>query len=225
MIPYKLIRSQRKTLSLRITAEAEVEVRAPLRMPLEKIEDFITEKENWLQKHLTHLTKAKENRHQFQVTYGMSLQLLGKPYKLSPRPGKEIGFDGQTFYAPPGLSSEELRNHFIRIYKTLAQEYLFSRASYFTQLMKVKPTGISLSSAKTSWGSCSGQNRIRFSWRLIMAEKSIIDYVVVHELAHILEHNHSPRFWAIVAAILPDYPQHRQGLRALQKRLEGENWE
>jgi len=74
------------------------------------------------------------------------------------------------------------------------------------------------------WGSCSSRGSLNFSWRIMMADDAVIDYVVVHELAHLVEMNHSPRFWAVVAGVLPDYSKRRARLRLLNKKLEGEDW-
>ena len=92
-------------------------------------------------------------------------------------------------------------------------------------VMGVAPTGIKITGAKTRWGSCSSKNSINFSWRLVMADDEIIDYVIVHELAHIKELNHSPRFWAVVEGTLPDYKSRRSRLKLLQKKLAAEDWE
>ena len=84
---------------------------------------------------------------------------------------------------------------------------------------------VPINSAKTRWGSCSGKNSINFSWRLIMADDYMIDYVVVHELMHIKVHNHSDRFWMHVAAVMPDYKERRLQLKEFQKRVANEDWD
>ena len=86
------------------------------------------------------------------------------------------------------------------------------------------PSGVKITAADTRWGSCSGKNRLCFSWKLIFADLAAVDDVVVHELAHIREHNHSPRFWALVKEILPDYQLRKERLKTLQERLSEEDW-
>ena len=90
---------------------------------------------------------------------------------------------------------------------------------------KVSPAAVKINEAKGRWGSCSSKKSLNFSWRLMMAGESVIDYVVVHELAHLKEMNHSPRFWAEVGRVLPDYPGRRAKLKELQKLLSVEDWE
>ena len=86
-------------------------------------------------------------------------------------------------------------------------------------------TAVKINSAKGRWGSCSGKNSLNFSWRTVLASDDAIDYVVVHELAHTIEHNHSSRFWNIVEKTLPDYRRRESEFKALSDRLARENWE
>ena len=100
-----------------------------------------------------------------------------------------------------------------RALSKLAKEVLPCRVAYYSELMQLYPAGITITGAKTRFGSCSGKNRICFSWRLMQYPQEAIDYVVVHELAHIVHKNHSQQFYALVAQYLPDWKQRRQLLR------------
>ncbi len=101
----------------------------------------------------------------------------------------------------------------IKILKQKAKDYLPKAVEYYGNLMGLKPTSIKITSARGRFGSCSGKNGICFSYRLMMYPKEAIDYVVVHELAHIKHHDHSPRFWNLVANYMPDYKQRRKLLK------------
>ncbi len=105
----------------------------------------------------------------------------------------------------PELSKAELD-----ALRKAAKAYIPPRIDLFAAQMGVRPTAVRFTSAKTRWGSCSAKNAVSFSVRLMTKPPEAIDYVVVHELAHILEHNHSPRFWAIVARYLPDYRERKK---------------
>ena len=100
-----------------------------------------------------------------------------------------------------------------------AKALLPLRIAYFARQMGVSPARVTVTGARTRWGSCSGKGNLCFSWRLMLAGPEEIDYVVVHELAHLREMNHSPRFWALVEAVLPDHKQRRQRLKQLQAAL------
>ena len=95
-----------------------------------------------------------------------------------------------------------------------AREILPGRVAFYAKQMGVAPARITITGARTRWGSCSGKGNLNFSWRLMLAGEREIDYVVVHELAHLREMNHSPRFWAVVEAVLPDYRERKKALTA-----------
>ncbi len=97
--------------------------------------------------------------------------------------------------------------------KILARDAFIERSCLYAARMGVEFKKIRLSSAKTRWGSCSVRGSLSFNWKLIQAPVEILDYVVVHELAHLIEHNHSPRFWAKVAEFFPDYKKAKLWLK------------
>lgn len=94
-----------------------------------------------------------------------------------------------------------------------ALDILPGRVAYYARLLGVTPTGITVTGARTRWGSCSGKNRLCFSWRLMQYPPEAVDYVVVHELAHILHHDHSPAFYAVIESVMPDHMARRAMLR------------
>lgn len=100
-----------------------------------------------------------------------------------------------------------------------AKETLLNRLSFQAERMNIQFSSFGLSNARTRWGSCSSKRRIRLNWRLVHCDVSLIDYVVVHELAHCLEMNHSQRFWNIVANHYPDYKNARKQLRLQSSSL------
>jgi len=108
-------------------------------------------------------------------------------------------------------------------YRARAKEILPGKVAYYANLMGLSPAQVKVNGAQKRWGSCSGKGNLNFSWRLMLADDDVIDYVVVHELAHLREMNHSPRFWAVVAAVVPDYHEKQANLRALQRGIAEEN--
>lgn len=101
----------------------------------------------------------------------------------------------------------------IKEYKRRAKEIIPERVGYFAKIMGVTPTGIRITSAKTRFGSCTAKNSLNFSWRLMRYGEREIDYVVVHELAHIRHHDHSKAFYAVVASVMPDYKERQAVLK------------
>ena len=222
---YRLIRSNRKTIGLYITKDAAVEVRAPLKAPKEEIDRFVASKDEWIERHLSNKKRALKAKAAFEIDYGSILPLQGKNYPIVMKPGVRSSFHGECFFLPPGLSPEEIKRAILRLYRMIAKDLLTKKTSEWAVRLNVLPASVKVNDAKTHWGSCSSQNRINFSWRLIMADDDVIDYVVVHELAHIKEHNHSNRLWSIVAAALPDYLLRKKKLKAFQARLAREDWD
>jgi len=123
------------------------------------------------------------------------------------------------------LDSGQLRKKLITFYKTQAKDIIEKRVSYYASLMSVHPSNIKIGSAKKRWASCSSTGRLIFSWRLMAASPDAIDYVIVHELAHLKHMNHSYRFWNVVSTVMPDWKSRRKELRLLQKRLYVEGWD
>lgn len=106
-----------------------------------------------------------------------------------------------------------------KYYRNLAREVLGARTGYYARKMGVTYGRISIREQKTRWGSCSSAGNLNFNWKLVLMPPELLDYVVVHELAHRKEMNHSPRFWAIVEKELPDYCNRREKLKILGRRL------
>lgn len=223
MIEYRLKRSQRKTVAIHITQAAEVEVRAPLKLPKATIDGFVAQKENWIRQKLALMQDRAQQRQGFSIGHGDTLLLMGKAYRVQESSDNRVRFDGESFHVPP-VDFTTVKPALIKLYKRIAEGIIKERVAHFAGSMGVVPVSVSINAAQKRWGSCSGQNRLNFSFLLCMADAAAIDYVVVHELAHIREHNHSPRFWAIVQAVCPDYKQRQQTLKTLQQKLAAQDW-
>ncbi|MDD5382874.1 MAG: DUF45 domain-containing protein [Candidatus Margulisbacteria bacterium] len=109
----------------------------------------------------------------------------------------------------PIVLTEEERAGWVLI----AREKIVERCRYFSELTGYRPVAVKITSARSRWGSCGAKGSINFSWRLAMSPPQVIDYVVVHELVHLVEPNHSPNFWRRVAEVIPDHKLHRRWLR------------
>lgn len=225
MITYTLIRSKRKTVALHVTPEGQVEVRAPLKLPQADIDRFVESKNQWLEKHLKTAKQNNDLKENFSLDYGDPILLLGQSIPIVARAGSRLGYDGESFYLPPNLPPDEIKRVVIQIYTMVAKRALTYKVNDYSQQTGLKASAVKITAAKNRWGSCSGKGSLNFSWRLIMAPDDVIDYVVIHELAHTKELNHSDKFWAIVASILPDYKERESKLKDLEKKLKQEDWD
>ena len=224
MITYTLTRSKRKTVALYVR-NGNIEVRAPLKMPKSDIDKFVASKEKWITDRLVKSQKQSEQRESFELNYGDTVLYRGKNYPIIVKPGNRVGFDDTAFFMPPNLPAEQIKSACVQVYRMLAKRVLTEKTLDFAKRMAVAPTAVKINGATTRWGSCSARKSINYSWRLIMADDDVIDYVVVHELAHLTEMNHSARFWVIVGSVLSDYRERQKRLKELQEKLNIENWE
>jgi len=224
MTDYRLTRSKRKTVAIYVR-DGYVDVRAPLQMARQDIDRFVESKQKWINEKLAVAVARMENRKSFSLSYGDQVYYRGRKYPIVEKPGDRIGFDDAGFYMPPGLTPGQIKHSCIRIYRLLAKRDLIGITLKYAKEMSLFPAAIKINSAKTRWGSCSTQGSINYSWRLIIAQDDVIEYIVVHELAHMLEPNHSPRFWSTVGEVLPDYEERQAKLRKLQHKLNNEDWD
>lgn len=218
--PVHLRRTNRKkTISIGVQ-DGAVMILAPRHVPNREIRELIDRKTEWLRKTLEqHVRRARVKSKRF--VDGERFSYLGKEYRLRVLPGIEPNprLRGETIevHVPLGLSRERLsrsvRAAFLRWYKERAEAVTTARTTHFAGLMDVRPRRISLKDYKSMWGKCTAAGAITYNWKLIMAPPPVVDYIVVHELAHLRHLDHSRRFWDQVEAILPDYRAHRDWLK------------
>lgn len=218
-LEYDIIRSNRQTLVIQITRSGQIIVRCNYNTKTSDIKNFICEKEKWIFRHLSQLNNNKIN-----IGIGCSVLFLGKRYRIVAGDNEGIIFDDTAFYVKEQTREEELRELLKGFYKERAKKVITDRVHTYEQIMKLHAEKIGITSASTRWGSCSGHARLNFSWKVVMGNLEIVDYVVVHELAHIKEKNHSCRFWSIVERYMPDYKKARSELKRLGLTLYDEGW-
>ena len=221
---YSITYTKRKTIAIYIHKDGFVEVRCNKSTPKSAIEKFVDQKQKWIYEKVAVMLNKIEIKNDWKIEVGNSLLFMGKEYPIISKEGNNVGFDGQNFYIPPQLDHSYIQSYIIGVYKTLAKKVIIDKVKKYADIMGVTPANVKINSAKTRWGSCSGKNSLNFSWLLVMAEESVIEYVVVHELSHIKEHNHSERFWKIVADVFPDYKMKQRKLKVLQEKLSNEDW-
>jgi predicted metal-dependent hydrolase len=218
IVTYRL-RRQRRRRNLGLTIdERGLTVGAPSHSPLAEIETFIRNNAQWVSNKLDEHAGSHLRRH-LAVRDGTRIPYLGGEAEVRVIAGaNRVRWEDEQLIiaARPDADIDALaRRALQRRALTLFGERL---AIYATRLGR-HPPALGLSSARTRWGSCSEKSGIRLNWRLIHAPLRLIDYVVAHELAHLVEMNHSQRFWAEVARIFPDWKDARRDLKALAGEL------
>jgi predicted metal-dependent hydrolase len=208
----RIERSRRKTVALVITHDATLVVRAPFHASLSFIEGLVNRKSRWIRRKLDEVIR-KPGFSPKKFVNGEEFLFLGGNYKLlivENAPYK-IRLADNLCLAENALP--RAREVLTAWYKAEALKIIGARCAWYTGITGYKPAGVKISNAKRRWGSCSPKKMLNFSWRLAMAPPEIIDYLVVHELVHIGQPNHSKLFWNEVASILPDYKIREKWLR------------
>jgi predicted metal-dependent hydrolase len=219
-VSYRFERSRRRSIGFVIGGEGLV-VRAPSWVTLREVDAAVQEKSAWIVAKLQQLRQRQSEHVQQAIdwTHGAHIPYLGGTVRLcvvkrgeAPPPSSDLAQE-LRLSLPPGASAQQVREAAEVWFKKKARPLFEERLTHFAPLLGVQWQKLSLSSARTRWGSARIDGHIRLNWRLSHLPLSQIDYVVVHELAHLREMNHSPRFWDTVGGIMPDYRERRQQLR------------
>ncbi len=225
-IRYSLKRSRKrkKTLSLQIGKNSEITVYAPSFTPIAEIDRFVEQKKDWIARTLTRQAALPAPPEEKQIATGERFYYLGESHPLEvffePLENAGLVFWNNRFYLNCAGGREDRRRHLAAWYRKKAQPYLSERVDFYSRLLKLPVKDVRITSAGRRWGSCSHDNRLSFSFRLIMAPPPVIDYVVVHEMMHVRQKNHSSQFWNLVIGVIPDYQAHRRWLRDHQLLFE-----
>ncbi len=218
-IKYSLKRSRKrkKTISLQIGNNSAITIYAPHHTPVKEINRFVEEKQNWIDRAVRKQANLQILQTEKTYTTGDAFYYLGQAYPLEyyfePLENAGVVFWNNRFFLNSPASIDMRKHYFVSWYKKKAEQYLNDRVDFYGNMLKLTTSGVRITSAEKRWGSCSYNNHISFSFRLVMAPPAVIDYVVVHELMHIREKNHSSKFWNLVLEVIPDYKAQRSWLR------------
>ena len=211
---YTLKTKRRKTISIKIGKEFVIEVTAPLGTNEFTIDQLLKKEEKWIIKKIKKL-KEVEN---FDGYY-----YLGQLYYLEIREVKSLYFKLEVnnnkfiIYINSGILKDKreaiIKDNLEKFYKEQAIEVLKKRTDHYADILGVAPKNIVIKNQKTLWGSCSSKGNINYNYKIVMAPLEILDYIVVHELCHLVYMNHSKDFWHLVESIIPDCKKRRNWLR------------
>lgn len=204
-----IIRTARKTLCLSFTREGVLVIRAPFHLPETIIQRFVIEQASWIEKHKNKTPPLPKRTFQHKDT----LAYLGEEILIDhvPTARESLTLEAGVFHLRAS-QHHRARLLFLAWYKREARRYLQSRVTEWATIMQVSYATIRISNARHTWGSCTPDNRLNFTWRLLMSPPEVIDYVVIHELAHTKHKHHGKRFWDCVARFYPEYKKHRDWL-------------
>lgn len=213
----KIIRSKRKTIALVVAADAALVVRAPFESTLEYIKKIVFKRRFWIKEKQQVANKNGTFVRNKEFVNGEGFLYLGKTYKLKILNSDEIRLTDYLCF--PKIFLKEPQEKMIKWYKEMALEKIKERAGWYSKNTGWKYKSIKINDAQSRWGSCGLSGSLNFTWKLILAPLNVIDYVVVHELAHIHEKNHSVKFWNKIKTVLPDYELRERWLKENRKFL------
>jgi predicted metal-dependent hydrolase len=233
MVDYELLRSRRRTMTFSVSPIG-LSVHAPFGMPQPTIESAVQEKARWIVRKLAGMQQREERMAALKMDWqgGAQLAYLGGTLKVSVDPhaartaliatptsadqtGNQAGKAWDLMLKLPAISDDKkIRDTTKKWLLQQATQHYTARMNHYADLLGVKWRTLTLTNANTRWGSAKADGTIRLHWRLMQFSPDVIDYVVAHELSHLRELNHSPRFWATVASVLPDYEARQKQLKA-----------
>lgn len=228
-IVYSVVRSPRRRKTVEITVErpGAIVVAAPLRSSAQELESIVRRKAGWIVRHHGVAARGPAERH---YVSGGSLPYLGRTVRLSVHEsasgGVEIRFGHWRFEVqiPRALAGVQrqaaVEAAFRTWYRARAADRIDARVSRFAPLLGVAPSAVLVRDQRQRWGSCSPDGVLRFNWRIVMAPPALLDYVVIHELAHLRVRSHRAEYWTLVAQAAPDHRLRRERLRELGPSLD-----
>ena len=206
-IEVSLRRSARaRRLSLRISRlDGRVTMTLPNRVPEREAMAFLRDRENWVRDHLSGLEGER------LAAFGQVIPFCGTDYEITPHSKRRVELDGNRFMVPD--DPERVGARLQGFLKTHARDALVAASDKYAAQLGRRYGRITLRDTRSRWGSCTSRGDLMFSWRLIMAPPHILDYVAAHEVAHLIEMNHSSAFWDVVHGLYPDFETARIWLR------------
>jgi predicted metal-dependent hydrolase len=221
----EIIRTSRvKTASIKVV-EGSVSVLVPEFLPVEKIASLLIKKNRWIKEKLALQEQVSAVKPKEFVS-GESFSYLGRNYRLKVIEGQypavklQQGRFVATVRDKTWNNAPSIKQLLIKWYKQHAQIKLQEKTTRYSKIIGVTPSSVGIKTFQSRWGSCSNSSEVHYNWKIIMAPNRIVDYVVAHELCHILHHDHSPVFWKTVERYFPDYLDCKEWLKLNAKRLE-----
>ncbi len=208
-LEYQLVYSRRKSISIAVNRQGQITVRAPLRESRQSIERFLKDSREWIAAKKAKMERQRAACPDIEIREGGRIPFLGGELTIHMEPHIRIRRMGECLLMPEDATGDQL----VRFLKREARPVLQESLDHYAQLTGLRYREMKLSSARGRWGSCSHDNSINLTWRLIFCPIEAIDYVAVHELCHILHKNHSREFWASVERVLPDYRERERWLK------------
>lgn len=215
-IRYTLKRSKRKTASIYVERDGRITFIAPSELSVQQIEKVLEEKRRWIYKNLAEWHDLNATRISRQFVNGEGFMYLGRSYrlKLVPKQAEPLLLKDGHFCLRSSLRpAAKASVAFHEFYRDKGVVRINERVAHFQARMDVKPKSVKILDLKHRWASWTPGGNLNFHWKCMMAPAKILDYIVVHELTHLIVPSHSAKFWNEVDKVLPDFGERKEWLR------------
>ena len=215
-IEYSLVRSRRKTASIYIERDGQVSILVPDKLTDRQVEALVESKRKWIYKSLAEWQDLNARRVHREYVNGEGFLYLGRSYRLklvSDLAEPLMLKDGYFCLRTSNGSLPDADAAFKAFYRAKGAVRIPPRVAYFQAKMDVEPKAVRVIELKHRWASCSPGGNLNFHWKCMMAPLTILDYIVVHELAHLVYPNHTKAFWNEVDKVMPDFQERKEWLR------------
>ena len=216
---YKLIRSKRKSFGLEINKDGELLVRAPVNLKQSEIDRLLRDKKDWIEKKQKEILQHVSDKKEVSFSEGDRFLVWGHWYPLevviNPKRHKiEIELKEKCIkIRMPMVNPEEVRKALEMWYRHMSNDFICKCVEHYDQCFSKSINNITIKEQKKRWGSCSSKGNLNFNWRLSMAPKAVCEYVVIHEMCHLVHMDHSKAYWKVVEQLDPNYKKHRKWLK------------
>ncbi len=210
---YSIQYSGRKTVAINVERDRSVIVRAPIGTTADTIARIVERKKAWIFGKLLHPRKYPAKAPRSEFVSGETVLYLGRRYRLEIKKGAKEGIAFEGKFIVTGASRDRASKIFGEWYRKSAKETIALRVAVHSEKLGVRPKRVTITNSRFRWGSCTPSHNLAFNWKLVKAPMYVIDYVVVHELAHLIEGNHTARFWNIVRTQSPKHMKAKEWLK------------
>ena len=225
IIQFDMSYSMRKSILISVEAPDKVSVTAPEGLSEHEIISRVKSKAKWIIQKLYEVKDIKTVTISKEFVNGESFMYLGRNYSLQlhvdstlKKPVVKL-YQGKFIVNTPTRDEEVIKKAMEAWYRSKAQEQIKERLKYYQSRVGTKPAKVTIKEQKKRWGSCSSKGNLNFNWRAVMAPSPVLDYIIVHELCHLMHLNHSKEFWNRLSSVLPDYEDRKNWLKKNGVRL------
>jgi predicted metal-dependent hydrolase len=219
-LEYEIKYSKRKTLNISVERDRRIIVRAPENLSLQKIEAIVQSKKQWISEKVNHAQKYPVDYKPKEFISGETLLYLGRNYQLLLVNEEIEGVEFDQGFRISKSNQPNANKLFKKWYLNQALKKIEPLAINYAKNLGVRYKDFKTSEMKYRWGSCTPNNNIIFNWRIVKAPMFVLEYLVAHELVHLMESNHTPRFWNILSVQVPNYQKAKEWLKRNGHLLE-----